>query len=206
LDDLAEYLVEIGFDMQELWRTLAATRAYQLSSQPADSEQSPSEVFASMSVKPLTPEQLYDSLSQAAPSVSGPVNETNARAGISATSMVLDAERTEFIRRMRSPSDETGEFSSGILQTLMLINGETMDERTAPERSGLVGAVEAPFLTDQERLDAMFLATLSRFPSTQEYRTCLEYLTSERPDVVRKEALSDILWSILNSTEFAFNH
>lgn len=205
LDELSEYLVQIEFDLKELWRTLARTRAYQLTSQPADPDKSPAVYFASMNVKPLTPEQLYDSLTQAAP-INRDALSANARPQVATMSMVLDPRRAEFIRLMRSPSDGSGEFSSGILQTLMLINGQMTADLASPETSRLLGAIDAPFLTDEQKIDALFLATVSRFPRVEEYRTCLEYLTSENPDVDRQEALSDILWSVLNTTEFAFNH
>jgi hypothetical protein len=157
-----------------------------------------------MNVKPLTPEQLYDSLTQASPATQAG-QSADARGDL-ASSMVLDPRRAEFIRLMRSPSDGSGEFSSGILQTLMLINGQVTTDLAAPETSRLLGAIDAPFLTDEQRIEAVFLATLSRFPRTEEYRTCLAHLTSDRPDMDHQEALSDILWSVLNSTEFAFNH
>jgi hypothetical protein len=205
LDELSEYLVQIEFDLKEFWRTLAQTRAYQLTSQPPDPAKSPAEFFASMNVKPLTPEQLYDSLTQAAPTAGAEI-AADPNSGVATMSMVLDPRRTEFVRLMRSPSEDSGEFSSGILQTLMLINGPMTADLAAPQTSRLLGAVDAPFMTDEQKIDALFLATVSRYPHVEEYRTCLAHLTSEQSDINRQEALSDILWSVLNSTEFAFNH
>ena len=65
-DELTSYFVETGFDMRNMLRTLANTRAYQLTSRVASDGTSGRTSFARMSVKALTAEQLYDSLRRAA--------------------------------------------------------------------------------------------------------------------------------------------
>jgi hypothetical protein len=51
----------------------------------------------------------------------------------------------------------------------------------------------------------MYLATLSRPPSAEERRLCQEHLKT-LADSDRAKGLADILWSLLNSAEFAVNH
>lgn len=207
LDELASYVTEIEFDLKELWRTLTRTRAYQLSSRPYDPENPPPpHLFAAMNVKPLTPEQLYDSFVQAAPPQRDATVEADMRARMMATTLVLDPRRTSFIRRADAGATDSREYSAGILQALMLMNGDVMAEVTADDASSLLGAADAPFLTDEDRINALFLATLSRFPDDEERTTCLQLLTSDESAGERSEILSDVLWSLLNSTEFAFNH
>ena len=61
LDELATYFVDSGFDLRNLWRTLANTRAYQLSEPVRRKGTPPPELFAYKLPRPLTPEQCYDS-------------------------------------------------------------------------------------------------------------------------------------------------
>lgn len=205
LDELADYVEQIEFDLHELWRTLMRTRAYQLSSQPVDPE-TPAHLFACMNIKPLTAEQLYDSFMLAAPPHRGAEAEADVRSRMMATTLVLDPQRADFIRRADTGTPDSREFSAGILQALMLMNGDVMEGVTSPDASGLLGATDAPFMTDEDRVDALFLATLSRFPDVEERRACLQLLTSDESAGDRDEVMSDILWSLFNSTEFAFNH
>ena len=75
-----------------------------------------------------------------------------------------------------------------------------------PAESNLLGAIDAPFMSDAERVDALFLATLARSPAADEAKPCLDVLASCKSPAERNRALSDIFWALLNSTEFAFNH
>ena len=60
-------------------------------------------------------------------------------------------------------------------------------------------------MSDAERIEALFLATLARTPESDESSTCVAALTACKDQPERDRALSDMLWALLNSTEFAFN-
>jgi hypothetical protein len=206
LDELAEYFVASKFDLQQLWRTLANTQAYQLSSR-YDGEKPPaSGLFAVMLPKPLTPEQLYDSFMRLAPPNDATDGWNRAAANNMAAMLDEDPNRVEFVRRMRPPPGEPTEYRAGTLQALMLMNGQTTARVTAPQESRLLGAIDAPFLNDAERVDALFLATLSRLPDDDERALFVEVISEGSTPVERRQALSDSFWALLNSTEFAFNH
>jgi hypothetical protein len=206
LDELADYFVHSGFDLKQLWRTLASSRAYHLSSQHPDPESAPPELFARMLAKSLTPEQLYDSFVVLAPrALSGAVPGSYS-AGALATSFDEDPVRLEFVRRMRPPPGSVSEYRAGTLQVLMLMNGPATSEVTAPEKSSLLGALDAPFMTGEDQVESLFLAALSRQPDSQEREACAKALSECTSDDERNRALADLLWALLNSTEFAFNH
>jgi hypothetical protein len=203
LDELADDFVDSGFDLQQLWRVLANTRAYQLSSRHEQLESVPAESFARMLAKPFTPEQMYDSflvLSPREPQVRGP-------GGTMAFGLDDDPARIEFVRRMRPPPGSATEFRAGTLQALMLMNGPTMASVTAPDLSNLLGALAAPFMDAPAQVEAMFLATLCRSPDADELEKCVSMLrqSASATPQDRTQARSDILWALLNSTEFAFN-
>ncbi len=199
-DELTAYFVDTGFDLRELYRTLANTHAYQRTSQWTGDKPVSPEFFAHAAVKTLTAEQLYDSL-----------NRVLARKpqsmfpGQPAGTPLLDPQRQAFIAKMQSQARSPLDYQAGILQALTQMNGTDMAEATDPQRSPLVGALEAPFFADPDRVSALFLATLSRPPREDEQQTFLAHLGKFSVSEKQK-ALGDVLWALLNSAEFSLNH
>jgi hypothetical protein len=201
LDELAAYFVATGFDLRELFRTLANTRAYRLSSQSESEREVPPELFARMAVKPLTAEQRYDSLQRTL--ARRPADEF---APGQASGRLFDPRRLAFIAKMESLSRTSTEYQAGVPQALTLMNGTNIDEATDIERSGLLAALEAPLFSDEDRVEVLMLATLSRPPTPQERTQFFEYVTRGGSSEHSRRALSDLLWALLNSAEFALNH
>ncbi len=194
LDELAEYFVRTGFDLRELYRTLASTRAYQLTSRSSADSPPPPELFARMAIKTLTPEQLYDSLSRAL-----------ARPGSIPPGTVAPSSRAAFIAKMKTLSRSPAEYEAGVPQALTLLNGADISAAADPRQSGLLTALEAPLFNDAQRLDVLFLATLSRPPRDDERLVFSQYIARAESDG-RGRAMGDVLWALLNSAEFALNH
>jgi hypothetical protein len=90
-----------------------------------------------------------------------------------------------------------------ILQALSLLNGEWISEQTGVDSPSVRAVAEAPFFTDERRIETLFLATLSRPPTAVERDRYLAHLKSAAN---QKQALSDVLWTLLNSQEFLVNH
>lgn len=195
LDELAAYFVENGFDLRELYATLTRTAAYQRTSEWRTEPAPPPELFARMPLKALSADQLYDSLNRI----------LHRAAAQGAVSSLLDPQRQSFVARVEASGKSPLEYEAGVLQALTLINGADIAEATDPERSPLLGGVDAPFLTDAQRIETLFLATLSRPPTDEERKACLASLENRSPGE-RGKQLGDVLWALLNSAEFAFNH
>jgi len=215
LDELAAYFVETGFDVRNLLRTLANTRAYQLTSRTTPGEHRagqlvnatgdvagpPLESLARMPLRTLTAEQFYDSLVRAA--LSRPADSTMYGP---ASPGNFNAVRQQFVAKLQSQRRSPLDYDLGVVQVLLLMNGPEVSAATGRSTSGLVAALEAPIFSDQERIEAMFLATLTRLPSDDELTRCLQLLSPATMPEQRKQALGDIFWSLANSAEFTFNH
>jgi hypothetical protein len=61
-------------------------------------------------------------------------------------------------------------------------------------------------MTDAERVESLFLATLARAPDDEERTMFSDALAECKSSDDHLRALSDMFWALLNSTEFAFNH
>jgi hypothetical protein len=199
-EELTAYFVESGFDLRELFRTLANTQAYQRTSAWTAEKAAPPELYAHAAVKTLTAEQLYDSLNRVLsrkPQAMFP--------GQLAGSPLLDPQRQAFIAKMQSAARSPLDYQAGILQALTQMNGADIAEATDPERSPLVGALQAPIFGDEDRIKALVMATLSRQPSEEELSLFTAHLAKHSPSE-RQKGLSDILWALLNTAEFSLNH
>ena len=200
-DELAAYFVESGFDVRNMLRTLANTRAYQLTSRTSGVKSPPVESLARMPLRTLSAEQFYDSLLRAGllrptdPTMYGPAPPGN-----------FDVGRQQFVAKVQAQGRSPLDYELGVVQVLLLLNGPEVWAATGGRTSGLIAALDAPIFTDQERVEVAFLATLSRLPTANERTRCLEHLSRSGAGENRKQALGDLLWALANSAEFAFNH
>jgi hypothetical protein len=197
LDELSSAYVASGFDAKFLIRAITASAAYQRSSRMTHPSQSAPRSYARMNVKGLSAEQLFDSLATATgyrdpvPLASRSVEGWPAR-----------SPRGQFLARFGGGSART-DMQVSILQALSLMNGDWLARQTDPDQGETLRAVlAAPFLSDERRVETLFLAALSRRPTPAERDRYLAHLASTAD---ANRALSDLLWTLLNSHEFLVN-
>ena len=82
-------------------------------------------------------------------------------------------------------------------QALQFMNSSLIRGRVAK------GATRLEALSDEQAIHELYLVAYSRRPSAKESGVVVEYL---READNRRQALEDIVWSILNSNEFMFQH
>lgn len=201
LELLSEFFVASGYDLRELFRAVALTKAYGLSSQASDdSPQGSPELFAAMSIKSLTPEQIFDSLVQAL--------QNNAQLTVDSQPAISlnNAIRQKFLAKMGADVHRPLEYSSDLQQTLLLMNSPEINALLADADHGLVAALDAPFLDHASRVEALVLNVLGRFPNEAEMNSFTTYLSSTDNRDARLAALADIVWALVNSAEFRLNH
>jgi hypothetical protein len=213
LNLLAREFVEHQFDLQFLMRAITASKAYQLTSAQTDPSQADPRLLARMNLKGLTPEQLFDSLA-AATGYREPANP-NQRVVVFPG---VNTPRGEFLAKFANHSDKRTEYSTSILQALMLMNGRFVENATAGDEAALndpqmqksvtLGAIiDFPFFdTTEKKIEALYLATLSRPPRANERERLVKYVEKDNPSGDPKKALADVLWTLLNSSEFILNH
>jgi len=193
LSELADFFASSGFDIKQTLRALANSRAYQRASSHLG-EAAPPESFAQMQVKPLTAEQLFDCLGAAVIKKAPPTPQYAGRR--------LDPAKFAFLTKFQT-TGASDEYQGGVLQALSLMNGAQTDAAVRPQQSDLLQALAAPIFTTEDRLETIYLATLTRTPSDSEKNACLLYIEQATEE---STALGDILWALLNSAEFNFNH
>lgn len=195
LQELADAFAESNYDLKFLLRVLTATEAYQLTSRVSDPSQEPPHLFARMTPKGMTPNQLFDSLAEATGFLD--VNRRNQPFAVDDT-----RPRAEFQEAFSNETDPPTERQTTILQALAMMNGRFLADNLKADKGLLAAVSNFPDMTQAERIETLFLAALGRKPTSAELSRLLKYC--EERDL--KIALGDIFWVLLNSTEFLLNH
>jgi hypothetical protein len=195
LDELAKLFIESGYDVHWLMTGICKSKVYQQAVAPSAAGEG--EGFVHRPLKALMPEQVFDSLEQA---LSLPVAKVD-------NGPRFNGERDQFVARMNESAAETpADFKGGIPQALMLMNGKLTADATSLETSRTLRAVvEAPFLANDAKIETLYLAALTRQPTTEETAYLRRYLESKETEEARKQAYAEILWGLLNSPEFVLS-
>lgn len=197
LDDLAKLFVESGYDVRWLIAGICKSKVYQQSVADQSDEGDGDHQFVHRPLKALLPEQVFDSLEQA-------LNLPVARVD---NGPRFNGDRDRFVARMNESAPDTpADFKGGIPQALMLMNGKLTADATNLETSRTLRAVvEAPFLDNEEKIETLYFAALSRKPRQEEMAFMLNHVNNKSTEADRKQAFAEILWGILNSPEFVLN-
>jgi hypothetical protein len=202
LDRLADDFYANGCDLKRLARWITTSKAYGLSSRRrGKSTEEAVGFFAFQLVRPLTPEQLYDSV--------------RTVTAIDRTSKSADAasERAEFVRRFLEtfgedePQTGAPRFDGTVTQGLMMMNSPVMDRATSCSPGSFLHSLASrEKATDRERVEEIYLAALCRRPTSAEWKLISRMLADAGGRDDRIALYSDVLWAVLNSAEFCLNH
>lgn len=199
LDEIAADFAAHDYDLKYLMRAITLTRAYQATSAQSHESQGQPQQFARMSVQGLTGEQLFDSLARAIGDFNGVLPPQDP--------LGMTSPRAEFLELFAADAASTTDRQTSILQALALMNGTFTATATSLEQSAtLTAIVDFPLIDDGQRIDALFLAAVSRYPRPHERERLVRYVASGGPTGNSRAALADLFWALLNSSEFLFNH
>lgn len=204
LEALSRDFADHGFDVKRLLRTICNSRVYQLGVELAPDRDVDGRLFTHRVPRRLTAEVLLDavcSVTGAGESFAGTPQGTRA---ISLPDPAAPSDFLEtFGRPQRNSACECARDSApDLLQALHLLNNATLNAKLA-DQHGRIADLIARSATDQEMADDLYLAAYSRFPTDEERKTLADLLAG-MPS--RAEAWQDVLWTLINSPEFAFNH
>jgi hypothetical protein len=215
LDLIARDFVAGGYDVKRLMRLVCNTEVYQRAAPKAKLSPAEEKLWAGFHVEPLGPDALLDSI-VAAVDLEGVLGQR------AAGRTVDDVKRARgkqfgFLFDVDEESDAP-DFEGSIPQALFLMNdGFVNNNGRAAPGSALARILDMPG-GDADKITALYLRTLSRPPSPEEVATWKAFVAPPRDDLAgaradkarprkaRKQAYEDLLWALLNSSEFTFNH
>lgn len=197
LRKLTEGFIASGFDVKELVRAITNSEVYQRTSRAIPgNEEAEAELYSRMTIKVLNPGQLYDAFQSvvskgrtANPQANGRRRPQNRRGN--------NNPREQFINFFKyDPYADRTEYTAGIPQALRLMNSREVST------FGLVNLLLRDKKKPEEVIETLYLSTLSRRPTQEE----AQFLLSKVEEAQPREAYNDVLWALLNCSEFTLNH
>jgi hypothetical protein len=216
LDALAKSFAESGYDLKQLVRTICNSSTYQLSSIPNQVNRIDKQNFSRYYPKRLTAEVLLDSVNAVTKSESkfdGLPAGTHAVQlpdnSFNAASYFL----TVFGRPdMASSCECERSQDASLAQSLHLLNAKDIQEKLARDGGRAAVLAEDSTRGDDDKLRELYVLSFSREPTAAEISTAQTHIKKtvaalpEKEIPAKRQAYEDIVWALLNTKEFLFNH
>ena len=204
LDALAQDFISSGYDVKHLIRTITNCYAYRLDSAPQSGNVGDTQTFARFYPRRMSSEVLLDGVSQV---LHVPSNFASIPAGTRAIDLPDENVPSHFLdvfgRPARMSACECERVDAPALtQALELVNSAEI-QRKLTEKTGYAQQVASSDKPYEVLVDEIFLRVLSRHPRLEELKSATDFL-AHQPD--RAEAFRSLLWSLLATNEFLFNH
>ena len=218
LTALAERFIESGYDLKALIRDMTRSQTYQLSAVPNNYNKADRQNYSRYYAKRLPAEVLFDSLNEVTRTsgnfgglpagtraISLPDNSFNAGSyfltvfGRPDSSSACECERTQ---------------EASLAQALHLLNAKDIQEKLA-SANGAAAKLAADPRPEEEKIREVYLTSYSRLPDDSELGLAKAHIAKARngtdgkpmdPVAAKRQGYEDIVWAILNTKEFLFNH
>jgi hypothetical protein len=202
LDALAAELVNSKYDMKHVISLILNSRAYQVSAKANETNVADDRYFSRFLPRPMPAQVLLDMLDQTTgvheQFTSWPERSRAIQTAAPVGNYFLDAfgqSHREFL------ADIDPKLEPNLVQTLHMINAPYINDKV---RGGTtVDEVIKGAKDDNEILTRLFMRAVGREPTDAE-RAKATIAFSENKD--KKETVQDILWALITSREFYFNH
>lgn len=191
---LAEEFTASGFDQKHLIRCICNSQAYQRTSAVLPANKSDNTLYSHMRVKVMSADMLYDSLQEV---LGHGVAEKSKGAGKKGGGGAREQFRAFFHAEADDDVGVVEDYNHGVPQVLRLMNAAQLNDTaktvTALMKSG----------TPENVIESLYLTVLSRQPTSSETKKMKDYAATEK---FSAKVYGDLLWVLLNSGEFVFNH
>jgi hypothetical protein len=219
LDALAKHFVDSGYDLKSLVRSICRSHVYQLSAVPNRYNAVDKQNYSRYYPKRLTAEVLFDSVNQVTKSeakweglpagtraVCLPDNSFNASAyflqvfGRPESASACECERSQ---------------DASLAQSLHLLNSKDVQAKIADDKGRAALLAADTSRGDDEKIRELYQWAYSRAPKSEELQIAKAHLekgagksSDEKGNAVnsKRQAYEDIVWALVNTKEFLFNH
>jgi hypothetical protein len=216
LSALAAKFVESGYDMKKLIRTIVTSTTYQLSAVPNAHNAKDRQNFSRYYPKRLNAEVLYDAVNTLLD-----VETTFAGQAPGTRAVALPDnsynQTTYFLSVFGRPDSSSAcecerSQEASLAQSLHLLNASDIQTQLS-RGNGRADTLTRDTRPDDDKITDLYHIALSREPNADEVKFARAHLdkktagkASDEASKGKKEAYEDILWALLNTKEFLFNH
>ena len=205
LDALAEEFVAAGFNLKRLMRTIVSSRVYQLSSTPNETNVADTENFSRAYRRRLPAEVMLDAVADftgSPESFQGTPTDTRA---IAAWNHKLSSDFLDAFGRPNASAQCPCErdLRPSVVQALHLMHSKDLQAKLA-DKNGRAAKLAAGDLPPEKVVQELYLAAFNREPQIDEIKIAMSAFY--QPETTRQIAIEDVMWALINSAEFVFNH
>jgi hypothetical protein len=218
LEALGTNFIASHFDLKNLVRTICRSQVYQLSSLPNEFNAVDKQYFSRYYPKRLTAEVLLDAVDEATCSdtrfeglpagtraVQLPDNSFNASSYFLAVFGRPDSSSSCECERSQDAS---------LVQSLHLLNSKDVQDKLTSTNGCAARLASDTKREDSLKLRELYTTVYSREPDAKEMELALNYLGKKPPAKDAKadagpdkqQGYEDIIWALINTKEFLFNH
>jgi hypothetical protein len=202
---LRDHFVASGFDLKELVRLLVSSRAYQAAG-PIEANAFDRQNVSHALPRRLSAEVLLDALDRVCETTT---SFASLPAGTPAVALP-DASYTEsspFLRVFGRPENTSAcecerAQTASLAQSLHLMNASDIKQKLASPQ-GRAARYAAEQRPRSEQIHELYLAALAREPALDELLVAENYLAGSTD---ARQAWEDLIWALVNTKEFLFNH
>jgi len=218
LDALAKHFLDSNYDLKSIVRVIAQSHAYQLSAMPNQYNAIDTQAFSHYYPKRMNAEVMLDSIDMVTASKT---DFADLPPGTRAISLPDNSytRASPFLKVFGRP-DNTSVCecervqSASLAQSLHLMNASDVKAKLTASggRAEMLTKAEMP---EPKRIRELYLAAFSREPTGDEVRIAETHLLKPRNDAAgkpldsqraKRNGYEDLLWALINTKEFLFNH
>lgn len=212
LSFMEKELIDHKYDLKHIYRLILNSRTYQLSSETSDWNAGDIVFFSHYPIRRLGAEQLLDAIGR----VTGNYEEFSSNIpepytvfpkGWRAIQLADGSISTPALELFGRPSRDTPYESercarTSISQALFLVSSAQLDAKV--NKSPRLDELFKGNKTNEEIVDELYLSALSRPVSEDEKRKVMPRIGNDGE--ARKQSLRNLMWALINTKEFLFNH
>ena len=208
LDALSRHFIDSKFNLKDLVRTICKSATYQLSSEPNQYNAKDKQNFSRYYLKRMNAEVLLDAIDVVAGSST---NFTGLPTGSRAIQIPDNGVTSFFLTIFGKPEGESAcecerSGDASLAQCLHLLNSPELQTKLSSGNGRAISMAKDSTTPVSEKIRQLYLAVFSREPLPKELATAEAHIQRAETDDARRHAYENIVWALVNTKEFLFNH
>ena len=204
LNELAKHFRESGYSLQQLFRMICNSSAYQLSAAfPGEWNDTYTKYYARKYVRMLTAEELHDAI------VTATGQPGDLKDGGRQVTMAMQVSVPQTKGDTKSFMQAFGQANRGTVakkpapsaqQPIMMMRSSVVNDRVLAAENSRLESLLNEHTSDAPVIEELFLSSIGREPTPAEKDVALTAMASNR-----KKGGEDLQWALLNLSEFLYN-
>ena len=204
LDALAKDFVDHRYDLKHLVRTICTSQVFQLAADPNAYNQQDKQNFSRFYPRRLDAEVLLDAIDQL---TGQPTQYAGMPAGTRAIQLPDNGFDSYFLKVFGRPEASSAcecerSADASLSQSLHLLNSQDILGKVSADtgRAAQLAADPRPL---EQRIQELYFLAFARSPDAEELAVATDYIQSK---ATPREGFEDVIWALINTKEFLFNH